>query len=69
MRNVALENAITASGYRRGWLCEQLKVHPNSLSRWVAEGRVPHRGTRDRLAELLEVPPEQLFPHLTTTEA
>jgi len=61
MRNLALDAAIRASGYRKAFVAERLGVHPGTLTRWLA-GDIPPRWHRDGLADLLGVPASELFP-------
>lgn len=60
----ALALAIEESGLRKGWIAEQLGVHPSVLSRWIGGGghgaRVD-RVNREKLALLLRTPVAELF--------
>jgi transcriptional regulator with XRE-family HTH domain len=64
MRNDRLREAFTALGLKVNELGPKVGVNPKTAQRWFYEGRVPRRTTADRVAELLGVPVDWLWPDI-----
>jgi hypothetical protein len=59
--NSALKYALTRAGLTVVDVAALLGVDPKTVDRWIA-GRVPHRGSRVKLADLVGVPEGELWP-------
>lgn len=61
-RNQRLADAIRQSGRTFSELAGTIGADPKSVERWVTKGRVPHPGSREKLAAALSVPAALLWP-------
>jgi transcriptional regulator with XRE-family HTH domain len=57
-----LESAVWDSGYRKGFVAEQLGVAPYTVSRWLAGTLMPSQENRQRLADLLGREESSIWP-------
>ena len=64
MRNDRLRDAVTALGMKVNDLGPQVGVNIKTAQRWFYEGRTPRRKTADRVAQVLGVPVDWLWPHI-----
>lgn len=64
MTNHRLRGALLNAGMTGAALAEVVRVDPKSVSRWLTEGRVPHPGTRQQVAAVLEQQETYLWPTL-----
>lgn len=64
MPNHRIRSALTARGMTASQLAGVVGVDPKSVERWITQGRVPHRGTRDRVAKALGHDETYLWPQL-----
>lgn len=64
MTNHRIRSALTARGLTGSQLAGTVGVDPKSVERWMTQGRVPHRGTRARVAEALGYEESYLWPQL-----
>ena len=64
MRNDRLREAISALGMRINDLGPKVGVNAKTAQRWVYEGRQPRRKTADRVAVVLGVPVDWLWPDI-----
>lgn len=62
MRNERLRSAISRAGLTLADVSARLSVDPKTVERWVASGRMPHRETRLRLANLVDEDEVILWP-------
>lgn len=60
--NHALKDAIASAGLGSDGLAERIGVDPKTVSRWVSDGRVPHRPRQHEVAEVLGTPTTRLWP-------
>lgn len=63
MPNERLRAAITAANLDETTLADRVGVDSKTVHRWVAQGRVPHRRTAVRVAGLLGLDHDELWPH------
>lgn len=66
--NYRLRAAITKAGLLPEDLADEIGVDPKSVGRWL-EGRVPHPRHRLRVAEIVRVDEEELWPDAQPTAA
>jgi transcriptional regulator with XRE-family HTH domain len=64
MRNERLRAAIAALGMSVNELGPKVGVNAKTAQRWFYEGRTPRRKTADRVADILGVPADFLWPHI-----
>ncbi|MET8519766.1 XRE family transcriptional regulator [Nocardioides sp. NPDC004968] len=64
MTNHRIRSALSARGMTGSQLAGAVGVDPKSVERWMTQGRVPHRGTRARVAEALGYDETYLWPQL-----
>ena len=64
MVNDRLRTTLRTAGYSDARLADEVGVDPKTVQRWVTRQRTPHRGTAARVAKLLSVPTEYLWPDL-----
>ncbi|MCE3551350.1 helix-turn-helix domain-containing protein [Pseudonocardia sp. RS11V-5] len=63
MPNIRLQAAMDAASLTIEQIAAQVDVDPKTVERWVnADGRTPHRTTRQRVAALLRVEETHLWP-------
>jgi transcriptional regulator with XRE-family HTH domain len=62
--NERLRSAIRSNGYTEDLLAEESGVDPKTVQRWITQSRVPHRNTARRVASLLNVRVDWLWPSL-----
>lgn len=63
MPNERLRAAIVAANLNESTLAERVGVDSKTVHRWVSQGRVPHRRTAVRVAGLLGLEHDELWPH------
>ncbi len=61
-KNEQLQSAVSAAGYNKTTFAEELGVCPQTVRRWINQGRTPRPATAEKAAELLDVPPTNLWP-------
>lgn len=64
VRNSRLRSTLNANAYSEELLADELGVDRKTVQRWITQGRTPHRNTARRAANLLNVPPDWLWPDL-----
>ncbi len=62
--NQRIRSALTNKGMTAASLAGAVGVDPKSVERWISQGRVPHPGTRARVAEALGYEETHLWPQL-----
>lgn len=69
MANDRLRSTLRTAGYAEARLADEVGVDTKTVQRWVTTQRTPHRSTAVRVARLLSVPAEYLWPDLERTTA
>jgi transcriptional regulator with XRE-family HTH domain len=64
MPNDRLRSTLRANDFSIEKLAEEIGVAAKTVQRWVTLNRIPHRNTAHRVAKLLGVPTEWLWPDL-----
>jgi transcriptional regulator with XRE-family HTH domain len=62
--NQRLRGALLHAGLTAAGLAEVVQVDPKSVSRWLAEDRIPHQVTRQKVAAVLQQQETFLWPGL-----
>jgi transcriptional regulator with XRE-family HTH domain len=64
--NQRLRGALLNAGMTAAALADAVQVDPKSVSRWLAEDRIPHQATRQKVAVALQQQETFLWPTLLT---
>lgn len=64
MTNQRLRGALLNAGMTAAALADAVQVDPKSVSRWLAEDRIPHQATRHKVAAALQQQETFLWPTL-----
>ena len=64
MTNQRLRGAMLNAGLTAAALADAVQVDPKSVGRWMAEDRVPHPVTRQKVAAVLQQQETFLWPTL-----
>lgn len=67
--NVALRDAIMASGLEISQIARKVGVDPKSVQRWITRGVVPHPRHRWKTCEILRHDESDLWPDTTTVQS
>ncbi len=62
MANDRLKSALAAAAMTSAQLGERLQVDSKTVDRWIANGRIPHRSNRQRVAAVLGQDEDYLWP-------
>ena len=62
MTNDRLRSALASVGMTSAELGTRIQVDPKTVDRWIAQGRVPHRTNRQRVASVLAKDESYLWP-------
>ena len=62
MANDRLRSALASAGMTTADLGARIEVDPKTVERWIANGRVPHRSNRQRVASALTQDESYLWP-------
>lgn len=62
--NMRIRSALNSQGMTTTSLASAIGVDPKSVERWISQGRVPHPGTRARVARILGHEETHLWPQL-----
>lgn len=62
MPNDRLRSALASAGMTSTDLGARIEVDPKTVDRWIAQGRVPHRSNRQRVASALAQDENYLWP-------
>ena len=57
-----IKKYINDSGYRSNYVADRIGCSPSDISHWIAGERSPSRERLKKLAKLLRVPMNELFP-------
>lgn len=57
-----IKQVIWDSGYRKGYIAQQLGVHPSDISSYITGARVPSKERIRAMCKLLNCKVKDLFP-------
>ena len=57
-----IDEVIWDSGYRKGYIAEQMGVQPSHISMWISEDRKPSKSRIRQLCKLLKCKVKDLYP-------